>query len=78
MKLQDGLQGAQYCVEALLLPIELERRLEALGMIEGSTVSVLRRKRRGAMVIKVRGTRFAVGSGISSRITVREVKRYAA
>ena len=57
-------------VKGLDLPVELERRLEALGLIEGSTISILRKKRRGAMIIKVRGTRFAVGWGISSHIGV--------
>ena len=70
MTLQEGNAGAHYIVPGLDLPVELERRLEALGLIEGSTISILRKKRRGAMIIKVRGTRFAVGWGISSHIGV--------
>ena len=70
MTLKEGTAGAQYIVKGLDLPVELERRLEALGLIEGSTISILRKKRRGAMIIKVRGTRFAVGWGISSHIGV--------
>ena len=66
MTLQEGIPGGQYAVEGLDLPMGLERRLEALGLIEGSTVAVLRKKRHGAMIIKVRGTRFAVGWGISA------------
>ena len=49
--------------------------MEALGLIEGTTVTVLRKKRRGAMIIKVRGTRFAVGWGISTHITVEPQER---
>lgn len=71
MTLQEGDAGSQYVVVKLGLPVGLERRLEALGLIEGSAVSILRKKRRGAMIIKVRGTRFAVGYGISSNITVK-------
>lgn len=71
MTLQDGSEGSRYVVKQMELPVDLERRLEALGLIEGSWVSVLRKKGRGAMIIKVRGTRFAVGRGISSHITVR-------
>ena len=70
MTLQEGNAGSQYVVESMNLPVEIERRLEALGLIEGSTVFVLRKKRRGAMIIKVRGTRFAVGLGISAHIAV--------
>lgn len=72
MTLQEGKPGRQYNVVKTKLPVELERRLEALGMIEGSRVQVLRKKKRGAMIIKVRGTRFAVGNGISSHISVLE------
>jgi len=61
-----------YQVAGLDLPLELSRRLEALGMIEGSQVRVLQKKRRGAMVITVRGTRFAVGLAIAAHITVKE------
>ena len=73
MTLQEGNPDSLYRVEKLELPVGLERRLEALGLIEGSSVSVLRKKRRGAMVIKVRGTRFAVGYGISSHIRIQAV-----
>lgn len=43
MTLQEGNAGAQYIVKGLDLPVELERRLEALGLIEGSTISILRK-----------------------------------
>lgn len=72
MTLQEGNAGESYIVEQLELPVKLERRLEALGLIEGSQVAVLRKKRRGAMIVTVRGTRFAVGLGISTHIQVTE------
>ncbi len=72
MKLSDTAPGRLFYVAGLDLPNELSRRLEALGMIEGSTVKVLRRKRRGAMIITVRGTRFALGRSIAEHISVRE------
>lgn len=72
MTLQEGCAGEAYTVKKLELPIKLERRLESLGLIEGSQIYVLRKKRHGAMIVKVRGTRFAVGFGISSHITVEK------
>ncbi len=72
MKLQEADAGASYRVQSLSLPVNLERRLESLGLIEGSEIFVLRKKRRGAMIVKVRGTRFAMGYGISTHITVEE------
>lgn len=74
MTLLDAPAGSQCLVQALDLPMELSRRLEALGMITGSQVNVLRKKRRGAMIITVRGTRFAVGMQIARHITVKEEK----
>ncbi len=70
--LQEAEAGVAYRVKELSLPVNLERRLEALGLIEGSEIFVLRKKRRGAMIVKVRGTRFAVGYGISSHISVEK------
>ncbi len=72
MTLQEGNSGSRYTVEKLELPVKLERRLESLGLIEGSEIAVLRKKRRGAMIVTVRGTRFAVGYDIATHIQVKE------
>lgn len=72
MILQEASAGERYVVEAMVLPVELERRLEALGLIEGTPIDVLRKKRRGAMIVTVRGTRFAIGYGIASHIQVKK------
>ena len=71
MTLQEGNPGSQYVVEEIGLPLELERRLEALGLLEGTQVTVLQKKRRGAVIVKVRGTRFALGLGIAKHVKVR-------
>lgn len=55
MTLQEGNPGSQYVVEEIALPLELERRLEALGLLEGTQVTVLQKKRRGAVIVKVWG-----------------------
>lgn len=72
MKLIEGVTGSTYIVEAMRLPIQTERRLEALGLTEGTSATVMNRKKKGAMVIKVRGTRFAIGEAIGENILVRE------
>lgn len=71
MTLQEGNPDSQYVVEEIALPLELERRLEALGLLEGTQVTVLQKKRRGAVIVKVRGTRFALGLGIAKHVKVR-------
>ena len=44
MTLDHGIVGDTYIVEALHLPQNMERRLQALGMIKGTKVSVLNNK----------------------------------
>lgn len=73
MTLNTGEINAAYIVEKLELPLHLQKRLEALGMISGTKVEVLNNKSGGTLIIKVRGTRFAIGKGISENIQVRRV-----
>ncbi len=70
--LQEGSAGQVYRVQGSQLPLALRRRLQALGMTSGCPVLILRKKPRGAMIIKVRGGRFALGRAIASRILVEE------
>ena len=70
MTLHEGESEKSYVVTGLALPVALERRLEALGILEGTAITGLRKKPRGAMVISVRGARFAIGRQIAENITV--------
>ena len=73
MKLYEGEKGGIYQVIRMELPLQLERRLEVLGMLEGTNVTVVNRKQKGAMIIKIRGTRFAVGQDITKNVEVKAV-----
>ena len=72
MKLSDGDAGKNYIVDRVELELALERRLEALGILPGTKLSVLNKKTQGALIIFVRGTRFAIGKGIADNIRVEE------
>jgi ferrous iron transport protein A len=72
MTLDHGKKGEAYVVEELNLPLKLEKRLEALGMTAGTRIDVLNDKSKGTLIVNVRGTRFALGRGITKNITVRE------
>ncbi len=72
MLLKDAVTGRKYIVEHIELPFQMERRLEALGMTRGTPVSVLSRKGKGILIIKLRGTRFALGYNITKNIEVKE------
>lgn len=72
MYLKDAQIGRTYVVQKISLPFQLERRLEALGMTSQTPVSVLNRKGKGILIIKLRGTRFALGYNITQNIEVKE------
>lgn len=72
MKLSEGEIGRIYEVESIEIMDQVTRRLEALGLIGQTKIAVLNRKRGGCMIIRVRGTRLAVGRRIAEGIQVKE------
>ena len=60
-------------MKAIEIEQNLERRLEALGLTEGSSILVLNNDKNGALTVKFRGTRFAMGRRIAEHIYVEEV-----
>lgn len=70
MYLSEAQTGGNYTVEKIALPFETQRRLEALGMTHNAPVSVLNRKGKGILIIRLRGTRFALGYNITKNIEV--------
>lgn len=74
MTLYDGKTGDSYEISGVYVEENISRRLEALGLNDKTKVSILNRKKRGAMIIKVRGTRLAIGKHIAMSIEVKEEK----
>lgn len=72
MRLKEGKNKGIYIVEQINIELNLERRLEALGLTEGSKIEVLNNDKKGAMTVRFRGTRFALGKRIADHIIVRE------
>ena len=73
MTLYEAKKGGSYCIKGLYVEPGITRRLQALGMNDGTIVNVLNRKKRGALIIRVRGTRLALGKHISSNIEISEM-----
>lgn len=71
MKLTEGDIGHIYCINSMQVEERIMRRLEALGINEGAFIKVLNKK-KGALIVKVRSTRFAVGQNITDGIDVKE------
>ncbi|MCC2255942.1 ferrous iron transport protein A [Ruminococcus sp. CLA-AA-H200] len=72
MRLKEGKNNHIYTVEKIQIELSLERRLEALGLTEGSQITVLNNDKKGAMTVRFRGTRFAFGKRIADNIFVKE------
>ena len=72
LKLADGIKNKIYFVRKINLPFKTAKRLEALGMIAGTEISVPNKK-NSAVIVAFRGTRFAVSRAIAENIEI-EIK----
>lgn len=72
IQLNDCEVGGQYFVSDVQVNESITRRLEALGVNEGTPFVVLNKKGSGSVIIKIRGTRLALGRRISEGILVRK------
>ncbi|KSV58871.1 FeoA family protein [Acetivibrio ethanolgignens] len=72
MTLQNGEIGKYYQVTGLEMEGNLLQRLQALGLTVGTKIKVQNRKKDGAVIFKVRGTRLAVGKRIARQIEIEE------
>nr|WP_296267816.1 ferrous iron transport protein A [uncultured Merdimonas sp.] len=76
MTLKQGKSNQTYRVEAIHTSLDVERRLEALGLTEGSLITILNNHKKGALTARFRGARFALGRQIAEKITISEVDRH--
>ena len=73
MTLDKAMVNKKYEVLKIDLPFENKRHLEALGMTIKSEVEVLNRKGKGILMVRFRGSSFALGYSVTNKIEVREV-----
>lgn len=72
MTLYEAQKGKEYTIVGLFMEEAVTRRLQALGLNDGTAITVLNRRKKGALIIKVRGTRLALGRHLSTNIEVAE------
>lgn len=72
MKLYEGQIDKTYLVSSIMVKDIIERRLEALGVNEMTPITLMNKKGSGTVIIKVRGTRLALGRKISEGIEIKE------
>jgi len=73
MPLSLASHGERLVVRSIRGGGNVQRRLASMGITVGETVEVLQNHFAGPMVVRVRGSRVAVGHGISHRIYVSPV-----
>lgn len=76
MKLHEGEVGKTYTVYRVMVNDAITRRLEALGVNEMTPVTLMNKKGSGTVIIKVRGTRLALGRRISEGIEIKEAANH--
>ena len=74
MTLREGKINRTYIVEDVTLEDKLMVRLQALGMIPGTQVEIINQKSNDSLMIKVRGTRFAIGRQIADGVNIQEMR----
>ena len=74
MRLVDGRINQVYCIDKLLIDGNTSRRLQSLGLIHGTGIKVINKKKNGAIIFKARGSRLAVGKDIASKIVLTETE----
>lgn len=70
MTLAEAKIGDTYIVTKINVEDITGRRLEALGLLEGTKIEVINKKRNGTSIFNVRGTRLAVGRAIALGISI--------
>lgn len=75
MTLKQGKNNGIYQVLSIHTELRLERRLEALGLTEGTCITILNNDKKGSLTARFRGTRFALGRQIADNIEVKEAGR---
>ena len=72
MRLKEGKDNHTYIVQEIHIELNLERRLEALGLTQGAEITILNNDKKGALTVRFGGTTLARGRRIADNIIVKE------
>ncbi|MEY8234902.1 FeoA domain-containing protein [Lachnospiraceae bacterium 66-29] len=77
MTILEGTVKHDYIVTDIVINEAVMRRLASLGINSGTKLQMLNQKKNGTVIIKVRGTRWAMGRDIAGGIEVVPVEEEA-
>ena len=72
MTLYDGLIKKKYVVESVDLELKTKKRLQDMGITPGVSIKVMSKLGTHAYILKIRGSRVALGSDITKKINVKD------
>ncbi len=72
MNLLESKKGAHYIVIDIDLDTAAKRRFEILGMTLGTQIEVINLKPSGSRIIRLRGSRYAIGQDFAKGILIKE------
>lgn len=70
MTILEGKVKHDYIVTDIVINEMVMRRLESLGINSGTKLRMMNQKKNGTVIVKVRGTRWAMGRDIAGGIQV--------
>ena len=70
MTILEGKVKHDYIVTDIVINETVMRRLESLGNNSGTKLQMINQKKNGTVIVKVRGTRWAIGRDIAGGIQV--------
>jgi ferrous iron transport protein A len=72
MTLYDGIEKGKYIVESIDLDIKTKKRLQDMGITQGVAIKILSKLGKHAYILRIRGSRVALGKEITANIYVKE------
>ena len=76
MRLCDCAAGKLYMIRTVTAEETIVRRLEALGLVEGTKVHILMKKQDGSLIAAFQGTRLALGKKIAGAIEAEDCEEH--
>ena len=68
--LSEAPSGATVKVKRIVAGVNASTRLRELGVVEGTTVKVIRNPPFGPIIIEANGDRYALGKGLANKVEV--------
>ena len=72
MNLSKGTTNEEYVIEKIEIDNTTKTRLQVLGVLKGTKITILNKRMNGSIIIKVRGTRLGIDKEISNSIEIRK------